>query len=108
MKNFFGLTLAVAACLSTSLPTIAQQAAVRQGNETATEMAARIGACGGAGIESAQFDAAGETLTVRCSDAVAGMEGGLGSGAVIAAGLVIVAIVAAASGGGGNSSTPGT
>jgi hypothetical protein len=108
MKTVTGSTLALVAGLATALPAIAQQSAVRQGNETAMEMATRLGVCRGAGIETARFGGAGDTLRVRCVNATAGMEGGLGGGGAILAGLVVVAIVAAASGDGGGSSTPGT
>ncbi|MGR3462107.1 MAG: hypothetical protein ACU0AX_09480 [Roseovarius sp.] len=107
MKKVTGSALALVAALATALPAVAQQSAVRQGNETAMEMAARIGVCGGAGINTARFSGSGDTLRVRCANAPAGMEGGLGGGALLA-GLVVVAVVAAASGGSGSSSTSST
>jgi len=108
MKSIAASTLAFAAALTAALPSVAQQSAARQGNETAMGMAARIGVCDGAGIESARFDETESTLRVICAGEAVGMEGGLGAGGAIVAVLAIVAIVAAASGGGGSSSTPGT
>jgi hypothetical protein len=114
MKRFTVSAFALAAGLVTAVPAVAQDVITRQGNETAMEMAMRVGACGGQGINSAEFvESGGLRLQVQCaggfmtSDAGnAGMTGGLGGGGAAAAvGLLFVAAVAGA---GGSSGTTGT
>jgi hypothetical protein len=103
MKNYALSALALAAGLTTALPAVAQQTAVRQGNETAMEMASRINACGGA-FSSANFSNGGQLLEVQCIGG-AGLEGGLGGAAAAGAVGVGVAVIAIASGGSSSSTT---
>ena len=111
MKKFTASALALVAGLSISAPALAQQTFERQGGESATQMANRIGACGGAGITSARFTGAGSVLRVTCAGGAGNTDltGGLGAGAAVAGGVALVAIAAAAIGGGsGTSSTTST
>jgi hypothetical protein len=102
MKNYALSALALAAGLATALPAVAQQTAVRQGNETAMEMASRINACGGA-FSSANFSNGGQILEVQCVGG-AGLEGGLG-GAAAGGAATVVAVAVLASGGSSSSTT---
>lgn len=103
MKNYALSALALAAGLATALPAVAQQTAVRQGSETAMEMASRINACGGA-FSSANFTSGGRVLQVNCIGGAA-LEGGLGGAAAAGAVGVAVAVVAIASDGSSSSTT---
>jgi len=96
MKNYALSALALAAGLATALPATAQQTAVRQGGETAMEMASRINACGGAGFSSASFAEDGRLLRVNCMGG-AGLQGGLGTAAAVGGAAAIIAVVAIAS-----------
>jgi len=107
MKNYALSALALAAGLATALPAVAQQTAVRQGNETAMEMASRINACGGA-ISSANFSNGGQLLKVQCIGGAAGLEGGLGVAAAAGGAAAIIAVVAIASGDDDSSSSTTT
>ncbi|WP_296762248.1 hypothetical protein [Sediminimonas sp.] len=106
MKRFTVSAFALAAGLVTAAPAVAQDTFARQGNETAMEMAMRIGACGGQGINNAEFVENGVTrLQVQCPGGIAGMDGGLGGGGAAAVGLLFVAAVAGASGSSGTTGT---
>jgi hypothetical protein len=103
MKNYALSALALAAGLATALPAVAQQTVVRQGDETAMEMASRINACGGA-FSSANFSNGGQLLEVQCIGG-AGLEGGLNGAAAAGAVAAGVAVIAIASGGSSSSTT---
>ena len=86
---------------ATAMPAVAQDALTRQGGETAMEMAIRVGVCDGAGITNAEFvENGGTQLRVQCAGGAAfdgqGMAGGLGTGGVLAAGVLFIGVVAAA------------
>lgn len=111
MSKFGSIVLAAIVGISSILPAGAQQTFQREGNETALEMATRIGACGDrGGVSSAQFVNGGSALQVTCVAGAGGeLAGGLSTGATIAGGVIVIALVAAAAGGGGSSSsTTGT
>ena len=96
MKKITVSTLAVVAALATSVPVTAQETATRLEGESAMEMAARLGLCGGSSITSARFVDAGATLEARCAAGAAvdnAGAGGLGTGGTIAAGLGIAAVI---------------
>ena len=103
MKNYALSALALAAGLATALPAVAQQTYARQGNETALEMANRIGACDQSGISAASFFENGTRLRVACIGG-AGLDGGLGAAAAGGA-ATIVAVAVLASGGSSSSTT---
>lgn len=108
MKKFGTIALASVIAVSSAVSVAAQATAVRQGNETALQMANRIGACDtSGGITSAAYTDAGSMLRVTCVGG--GLSGGLSTGGAIALGVVTVALIAAAaSGGSSGSSTSGT
>jgi hypothetical protein len=104
MKKITLSAVALVTGLATALPAVAQDQLVRQGDETAMEMAQRVDACDGAAISDAEFFDNGTTrLRVQCA-AVAGMTGGLGDSAPWIAFAVLGAAIAAGSTG----STSGT
>jgi hypothetical protein len=110
MTKFGTIILATIFGVTSAVSVAAQAPVVRQGNETALQMATRIGACAdGSAITSANYAENGTLLQVRCAGAGGDLSGGLGTGGAVALGVVGIAIVAAAaSGGGSGSSTTGT
>ncbi len=111
MTKFGTIILATIFGVTSAVSVAAQGAVVRQGSETALEMANRIGACAdGSSILSANYAQSGSLLQVRCAAGAGGdLSGGLGTGGAVALGVIGIAIVAAAaSGGGSSSSTSGT
>jgi len=110
MTKFGTLFMAAIVGISASVPASAQQAFERVGNETAVQMATRIGACAdGTGISSARFTDGGSILRVNCVAGAGGdLSGGLTTGAAVAGGVVAIAVIAAAVSGGGSSSTTAT
>jgi hypothetical protein len=100
MTKFGTIILATIFGVTSAVSVAAQAPVVRQGDETALQMATRIGACAdGSTIGSANYAQNGTLLQVRC----------VGAGGDLALGVVGIAIVAAAaSGGGSGSSTTGT
>lgn len=110
MTKFGTIILATIFGVTSAVSVAAQAPAVRLGNETALEMATRIGACAdGSAISSANFAENGTLLQVRCVAAGGGnLSGGLGTGGAVALGVIGIAIVAAAASGGGSSSTTTT
>ena len=115
MKKISFPAIAVATGLVGVLPAVAQDQLLRQGDETAMEMAQRVGACDGAGISDAEFVQDGGTvLRVECASgavamngAFAGMAGGLGGSApLIGSAAVLAAAVAASDSTGSTPNTP--
>lgn len=109
MTKFGTIILATIFGVTSAVSVAAQAPVVRQGDETALQMATRIGACAdGSSIASANFAQDGTLLQVRCVAAGGGnLSGGLGTAGAVALGVIGIAVVAAAASGGG-SSTSGT
>ncbi|MBC7133187.1 MAG: hypothetical protein H5U16_08795 [Roseovarius sp.] len=106
MTRFGTIALAAVLAVTSTAAVAAPGSVVRQGNETALELANRIGACGSAGIAGANYAEGGTVLQVQCAGAAGGdLSGGLGTGGAVAAGVVSVALIAAAASGGGSSSS---
>lgn len=105
MKKISFPAIAVAIGLAGATPAVAQDQLLRQGNETAMQMAQRVDACDGAAISDAEFvEDGGTVLRVECgSGAVAmdgafGLAGGLGGNApLIGSAAVLAAAIAASS-----------
>ncbi|PKQ12452.1 MAG: hypothetical protein CVT70_08855 [Alphaproteobacteria bacterium HGW-Alphaproteobacteria-1] len=110
MTKFGTIMLATIFGVTSAVSVAAQGAVVRQGNETALQMANRIGACAdGSAILDANYAQNGTLLQVRCAGVGGDLSGGLGTAGAVALGVIGIAVVAAAaSGGGGSSSTTGT
>jgi len=117
MKRMQTLISVGAVAAVTALPVFAQQAEYttsRVGNESAEQIANRVGACGQAGIDAASFDT-DNLIRVECASGSASgaqLEGGLATGAAIAGGVAAIALIGLASDDSGSTtstpSTPGT
>jgi hypothetical protein len=107
MKRIQTLISVSAVAAVTALPVFAQQAdytMTRMGNESAEQIAQRVGACGEAGFTAANFET-DALIRVTCVD---GMAGGLRTGAAIGGALAAVALVGLASDGSGSTTTTTT
>ncbi|MFO8127882.1 hypothetical protein [Yoonia sp.] len=110
MKKIQTLISAGAVAAVTALPVFAQQAnytTTRMGDESAEQIAQRVGACGEAGITAANFDT-DELIRVRCAGGAGGLEGGLGTGAAIGGAIAAVALIGLASDGSDTTTTTTT
>jgi len=104
MKKTTISAFTLSAGIAMAMPATAQEAVVRQGDETARDMAIRIDACDGAGVVTAEFietvEADGIRLRVECAAGAAlnvnNMTGGLATGGAIAAGVLFLVIVGGA------------
>lgn len=111
MKHFAASAFAAIASVSLALPAVAQQQLdiPRQPGETAFEYAQRVDACGGGELLAAYYVNNQTGLRVECRQLAAqntnGMEGGLGSGALVGGGALMLLF---ALGGGGSSGTTTT
>lgn len=111
MKKIQTLISAGAVAAVTALPVFAQQTAAqyttnRMGNETAMDIAQRVGACSESRIATASFDS-DSLIRVTCAGA-GGLDGGLSTGAAIGGAVAAVALIGLSSDGSGSTTTTTT
>jgi hypothetical protein len=108
MKRIQTLISVSAVAAVTALPVFADRATpeyrtTRMGDETATDIAQRVGTCGEAGFTAADFES-DSLIRVTCS----GLDGGLRTGAAIGGAMAAIALIGLASDGSGSTTTTTT